>query len=782
MSTMIRELSGELSGELSADKSMVRVGIIHSLTGTMAIGETSLIDAELMAIAEINAASGVLGKTIQPIIEDGASDLYTYARKVKKLIVEDQIVTAFGGWSSSSRKAMMPIFEKYNSLLWYPLQYEALECSPNIFYSGCCPNQQIMPAVAWIMQHQGNRLYLLGSDYVFPRSYNKIITAELQHRGGTVVGVEYVPMGTTEFGATIESIKQAKPDAVFSTLNGDCNLAFYEQYAQAGIKAEDIPIVAFSAAEEVFSKIGEPAAGHYACWSYFQSIDTPENKSFVQRFQAAYGSDRVTSDPIEAAYTQVYLWKQAVEAAQSFEVEKVLAAAHHQTFAAPGGLVKVEKHHLWKHSHIGKLQPNGQFQIVATHIKPNQTLPGESEAPEHNLDQLIKPQPWLGIDELDSEVVPVVIAMLSEAPQAIHREWELETKSQELKAALAQLQAVNTQLERTQHELVQSEKMAALGQLVAGVAHEINNPLGAISSSVDNIGGFFSKTLGELPNFLQTLSPLEQQAFSNLIQQFANQNDNLSSKEKRQLRKTLAKEIEELAIDDGEAIADILVDIGVRHQLHLFLPIFQSPNCPQILSMAYQLSTLKTSSDAIKMASNRANKIVFALKSYARYNQSGNKSLTNILENVESVLTLYQSQLKQGIQIVRYYPTEIPLILCYPDELNQVWTNLIYNALQAMNNKGVLTLTIQLQKKHICIEITDTGLGIPPEILPRIFEPFFTTKPMGEGSGLGLNIVKKIIDKHDGTISVRSVPKATTFSVYLPLVLSPEAAMQSEHA
>jgi len=349
-------------------------------------------------------------------------------------------------------------------------------------------------------------------------------------------------------------------------------------------------------------------------------------------------------------------------------------------------------------------------------------------------------------------------------------EASLTQRNQELANTL-------TELQQTQHELIQSEKMAALGQLVAGVAHEINNPLGAISSSVENIGDFFTKTLGELPSFFQSLSFPELQTFSALLQQSTTQTRGLSSKEKRQLRRALAQELEELGVNNSDAIADTLVDIGVRHQLELLLPIFQSPNCTEILKVAYQLATLKISSDTIKMASNRAAKIVFALKSYARYDQSGNKSPADLLDNIETVLTLYQNQLKQGVEIVRNYPSEVPLLLCYPDELNQVWTNLIHNALQAMNNKGILTITVQLQKKHICVEITDSGAGIPPEVLPKIFDPFYTTKPIGEGSGLGLNIVKKIIDKHDGTISVRSVPRVTTFSIYLPLVLPPEPSL-----
>ena len=380
-------------------------------------------------------------------------------------------------------------------------------------------------------------------------------------------------------------------------------------------------------------------------------------------------------------------------------------------------------------------------------------------------------------DKIQSEevrVVPIegkdeVLFMIRNISDRKQAEINLKQKNQELANTLKELQ-------QTQHELIQSEKMAALGQLVAGVAHEINNPLGAISSSVENISDFFHRTLGDLPTFFQSLTADEQQAFSTLLQTSAAQTINFSSKEKRQIRRGLTQELDALGIDNSDTIADTMVDIGIHHQITPFLPILHSPNCSHIFKFAYQLATLKTSSDTIKMASSRAAKIVFALKSYARYDQSGHKTAANLVDGIETVLTIYQNQLKQGVEIIRNYPDEVPLIFCYPDELNQVWTNLVHNALQAMNNKGILTITVQLQKKHICLEITDSGAGIPPEVLPKIFDPFFTTKPTGEGSGLGLNIVKKIIDKHDGTISVRSVPKATTFTIYLPLILATESS------
>ncbi len=427
----------ETSQACVTTSSIVRVGILHSLSGTMAISEASLKDAELMAIAEINEAGGVLGRIIEPVIEDGVSDPIISALKASKLIEQDGVVTIFGGWTSAIRKAILPVLEELNALMWYPVEYEGLECSRHIFYTGICPNQQLGPAVEWLLHNKNKRFYLVGSDYVFPRAANKIIKAQLKRNGGIVAGEEYVALGTTEFGGIIERIKQARPDAVFNTLNGDSNLAFYQQYKDAGISAEEIPIMATSIAEEELRRIGGvTAAGHYASWSYFQSIDTPKNRTFVENFKRRYGSDRVTSDPIEAAYFQVYLWKQAAEKAGSFDVDLLREAAYGQSFEAPSGKVSIEtNHHVRKHCRIGKILPNGQFQIVFTST------------------DTLKPQPWLGLEDLSENVSPVVFDMLAEVSQSIQYSCQLAEKSREVEAAMAQLIAANERLQRTQDQL-----------------------------------------------------------------------------------------------------------------------------------------------------------------------------------------------------------------------------------------------------------------------------------------------------------------------------------------
>ncbi|MCM3650305.1 urea ABC transporter substrate-binding protein [Metabacillus litoralis] len=374
------ETGSESNTTSSSKGDTVQVGILHSLSGTMAISEVSLRDAELMAIEEINAAGGVLGKQIEPIVEDGASDWPTFAEKARKLLQQDEVATIFGGWTSASRKAMLPVVEQNNGLLWYPVQYEGMEQSPNIFYTGATTNQQIVPAVDWILENQGENIFLLGSDYVFPRTANKIVNAQAEAKGGTVVAEEYTPMGHTDYNTIINKIKSTKPDVIFNTLNGDSNVAFFKQLKDAGITAEDIPVMSVSVAEEEIRGIGaDVLEGHYAAWNYFQTTDTPENTTFVENYKAKYGEDRVTGDPIEAAYNAVYLWAEAVEKAESFEVEKVKAVSDGIEFNAPGGVVKIdgETQHIYKTVRIGEVQADGQFKEVwnsGEQVKPDPYL------------------------------------------------------------------------------------------------------------------------------------------------------------------------------------------------------------------------------------------------------------------------------------------------------------------------------------------------------------------------------------------------------------------------
>ncbi|XID91789.1 urea ABC transporter substrate-binding protein [Paenibacillaceae bacterium WGS1546] len=348
----------------AASGDTVKVGILHSLSGTMSISEVTVKNSELMAIKEINAKGGVLGKQIEAVVEDGASDWPTFAEKARKLLSEDKVATVFGGWTSASRKAMLPVFEELNGLLWYPVQYEGMESSPNIFYTGATTNQQIVPSVEYLLEQGKKKVFLLGSDYVFPRTANKIIKAQLAAGGGETVAEEYTPLGHTDYTTIIAKIKEAKPDVVYNTLNGDSNVAFFKQLKDAGISAADLMTVSVSIAEEEVKGIGaEYLAGHLVAWDYFQTTDTPENKVFVENFKKEYGPDSVTSDPMEAGYVAVYLWAAAAEKAGSFDVDAVREAAKGIEFNAPEGKVTIDgdNQHIYKTVRIGEIKPDGQI-------------------------------------------------------------------------------------------------------------------------------------------------------------------------------------------------------------------------------------------------------------------------------------------------------------------------------------------------------------------------------------------------------------------------------------
>ena len=360
----------------------VKIGILHSLSGTMAISETSLRDVVLMAVDEINAKGGVLGRKIEPVVVDPASDWDKFAEKAKELISDNKVSVVFGCWTSVSRKSVLPVFESLKGLLFYPVQYEGEEQSPQIFYTGATPNQQLIPAAEFMMSKDGGekkKFYLLGTDYVFPRTANKILKAYLLSVGVPEKNIieEYTPFGHVDYQTIVGKIKEfgkAGDAAVLSTINGDSNVPFYKEFANQKLTSDKIPIMAFSVAEdELRSMETEHLVGHLAAWNYYQTIDTPENKAFVEAFKnyaeakgLPGGKNRVTDDPIEAAYFGVYVWKAAVEKANSFDVDKVVPAVLGLEFDAPGGKKKMhpENHHTFKPVYIGRIRADAQFEVV----------------------------------------------------------------------------------------------------------------------------------------------------------------------------------------------------------------------------------------------------------------------------------------------------------------------------------------------------------------------------------------------------------------------------------
>jgi urea transport system substrate-binding protein len=386
ISSLTRVAAGAalLASGLSAHAAdTIKVGILHSLSGTMAISETSLKDVALMAIDEINAKGGVLGKKIEPVVVDPASNWPLFAEKARQLIAKDHVVAIFGCWTSVSRKSVLPVVKELNGLLYYPVQYEGEELEKNVFYTGAAPNQQAIPAVEYLMSKDGGgakRFVLLGTDYVYPRTTNKILRAYLHSKGVKDDDIKemYTPFGHADYQTIVADIKKFSAGgktAVISTINGDSNVPFYKELGNAGLKATDVPVVAFSVGEEELRGVDtKPLVGHLAAWNYFESVKNPTNADFVKKWKAYAAAKHlpnaataVTNDPMEATYVGIHMWAQAVEKAKSTDTDKVIAAMGGQTYKAPSGYTLVmdpTNHHLHKPVMIGEIKGDGQFSVV----------------------------------------------------------------------------------------------------------------------------------------------------------------------------------------------------------------------------------------------------------------------------------------------------------------------------------------------------------------------------------------------------------------------------------
>ncbi|MEG4205773.1 urea ABC transporter substrate-binding protein [Microcoleus sp. Pol7_A1] len=791
----------------------IKIGVLHSLTGTMSISEISVKDATLLAVEEINAAGGVLGRPLEVVIEDGASDLQTFAQKAKQLLLEARVAVVFGCWTSASRKAVQPAFEQGKGLLFYPVQYEGLEQCPNIFYTGAAPNQQIVPGVNYLLAQGKRKIFLLGSDYIFPWTANLIVKAQLAALGGELAGEVYLPLGSREVGEAIAHILAVKPDAILNTLNGDSNVAFFQKLREAGVKPEDLPVMSVSVAEEEVRAIGPSnIAGHLVVWNYFQTVDTPENRKFVKAYKARYGENRVTDDPIEAAYFGVYLWKQAVEKAGSTNVVKVRAAAKSMEFAAPSGKIKIDAQtqHTWKTVRIGQVRLDGQIEEIWNSGVPVQP------------DPFLKGYPWaaaLAPKQISlgtrASLIGLFVILVLITWMAVGVGW---MGSVEMKNYLLTIEAASAPAAG-----VPEAAMAVLvQQTLALVSHTQHWLLGAlVLSSIAGIVGFVSvsaiiRNLGLLRQTAEQMASGDLTARSPVVsndaigvlsstlntmaQQISNLLNGLELRQRQLEERSVELEVAKNAAEAANRAKSTFL-ANMTHELRT--PLNAIIGYSELLQEeALELGEEEFVMDlaSINMAGKQLLSIISDILDISKI-EAGKMTLFletfEVLNLIEQVVTTVQPLLgKNGNTLIVNCDPNIGTIYSDSSKLRQALLNLVSNAAK-FTDRGKITINVWkekgevlpidnseelspdpslCQKPSIVFQVSDTGIGMTEDQVSRLFGAFTqaddsTTRRYG-GTGLGLTISRKFCQMMGGDITLETeFGCGSTFTIGLPVVV-----------
>ena len=769
-------------------------GILHSASGTMAASESPLVSAALMAIDEINAAGGVLGYYVEPVIHDGKSSPDVFATEAAHLIERDGASVIFGCWTSASRKAVKSVVERLGGLLFYPVQYEGFEESPNIIYTGLCLNQQVEPAIKWCFDKCGPRAFFIGSDYVYPRIAIRQAAALLAEIGGVSAGDVFLPLGEQEMREVVDAIIKAKPDFILNAINGDSNIAFFRELGERGAETSGIAVMSLSFSETELMAVEKPGEKHYTCWSYFQNIATKENASFIERFRQRFGAASVTSDPIATAYSQPYLWKEAVERAGRFTPMDVIKAAPGVLFNGPGGKLEIlPNHHVRKVALIGKATPSSGYEVVWS-------SPG-----------FIDPEPWLGVERQIGAHFRQVKDALQEYPDAVHAKSQLQGEIADRKKAEASLKssvALLKETERVAHvgtwrldirpnRLEWSDEIFRIFEInPQGFGASYDAFLNTIHpDDRDKVNAAYTGSLeSKTPYMIEHRLKMKDGRLKYVLEQCETTFDDkgaplVSTGTVLDITQLRAAELEQKELEKKMRQSQKLESLGVLAGgiAHDFNNLLTSIIGNADIALA-DMPAYSPEADTVRQIKETAKRAASLTRQMLAYSGRGRYIVesVDISRLVSEISGLIAISISKKANMHYDLAPNLPHVNADMAQLQQVIMNLIINASEALAGEtgdisvktGLVTCESEYLQSliienelppgdYVFIEVSDTGAGIEKDTLAKIFDPFFTTKFTGRG--LGLSAVQGIVRGHKGAIKIYSEPgKGTTFKVLLP--------------